>query len=82
MDTKDDYSLITNLNGHLALINSIVFSPDGSKIATGSFDGSTIIWDVTNNYSQIINLKEDSNWVYSLSFTADNTKIAIGLANG
>jgi WD40 repeat protein len=33
------------LHGH-PVVNCIVFSPDATKVATASFDGSLIIWDV------------------------------------
>ena len=38
--------LVSNLVGHLASINSAVFSPDSKKIVTTSYDATAIIWDV------------------------------------
>lgn len=34
------------LLGHTYGVNSVSFSPFGSKLASASIDGSTIIWDV------------------------------------
>ena len=34
------------LEGHRYAINCITFSPFGTKLASASTDGSTIIWDV------------------------------------
>ena len=38
--------LVSNLAGHLASINSAVFSPDSKKVVTTSYDATAIIWDV------------------------------------
>lgn len=34
------------LKGHADSVCSIAFSPDGTKIATGSYDNTARIWDV------------------------------------
>ncbi|BBM88243.1 protein kinase domain-containing protein [Candidatus Uabimicrobium amorphum] len=39
-------SLLRRLPGHSSIINKVRFSPDGTKIATGSFDQSMCLWDV------------------------------------
>ena len=39
--------LILKLQGHTALINSIVFSPDGQTIASSSEDETIKFWDLT-----------------------------------
>ena len=33
-------------NAHSRAINSVVFSPDGTKIVSGSVDGTIKIWDL------------------------------------
>jgi len=40
------YSLLTCLEGHTAPITGIAFAPDGSYIATGSWDGTVRLWAV------------------------------------
>jgi len=42
---KKDYKTMI-LNGHNMGITSLSLSPDGSKLASGSFDGTVIIWDI------------------------------------
>ena len=32
-------------NAHSRCINSVAFSPDGTKIVSGSMDGTTKVWD-------------------------------------
>ncbi len=38
--------LITTLYGHYGGVTTIKFSPDGKQLATGSYDGRVIIWDL------------------------------------
>lgn len=37
--------VISTLAGHTNMVNALVFSPDGSKLYSGSSDGSVMIWD-------------------------------------
>ena len=42
--TAEAFRLLT---GHAARVYSVAFSPDGSTLASGSYDGTILLWDLT-----------------------------------
>ena len=40
--------LSEKINAHSRDINSVAFSPDGTKIVSGSADGTIKVWDMVN----------------------------------
>jgi len=43
----DDWRLLSVIEAHTGKINSVVFSPSGTMLASGSDDGSIKLWDVS-----------------------------------
>ena len=43
--TTCDFQLAYTLCGHTEWVRSLALSPDGTKLASGSYDKSVIIWD-------------------------------------
>ena len=37
----------TSLTGHTDLVDSLAFSPDGKQFASGSRDGTILLWKLT-----------------------------------
>jgi WD40 repeat protein len=50
---------ILQLKGHGSPIQTVVFSPDGGRIATGASDRSARIWDATNQRSRATGHQSD-----------------------
>jgi WD40 repeat protein/serine/threonine protein kinase len=56
------------LTGHGA--QSIAFSPDGERLATGGADQAVKIWDIASG-QEILTLRGHIDWVIDITFTAD-----------
>lgn len=69
--------ILKTLEGHSGSVNTVVFSPDGEKIASGSFDRMVKIWNATTGELQRI-LIGHSRPVRSVAFSKDGKQIASG----
>jgi WD40 repeat protein len=65
------------LEGHTDMVLSVVFSSDGFRIASGSWDHSVRIWD-TQTGGQLALLEGHTDTVWSVVFSPDGTRIASG----
>ena len=69
---------VSRLTGHTDWVNSIVFSPDGRTLVSGSRDGTVLLWDpVTGEIKR--RFAEYTDPVKSVRFSPDGTTIAIDL---
>ena len=62
-------------------VNSVAFSPDGTRIVTGSHDPTAKVWDAQTG-NELLTLKGHSSSVNSVAFSPDGKRIAIGSAAG
>ncbi|KAH8926376.1 WD40 repeat-like protein [Atractiella rhizophila] len=65
------------LQGHSDFVRAVSFSPDGSKVATGSFDSTVRIWDAVTG-DQLSILRGHTNFVRAVRFSPDGTKVGSG----
>ena len=65
------------LKGHTGLVNSVVFSPDGRTLASGSHDKTIRLWDVETSQLQAI-LEGHTDAVNSVAFSPDGSTLASG----
>ena len=68
---------IATLQGHTDWVNSVSFSPDGTTLASGSFDNKVKLWDVATG-TNIATLQGHTSYVNSVSFSPDGTTLASG----
>jgi WD40 repeat protein/serine/threonine protein kinase len=68
---------IFTLYGHTARVNSVAFSPDGTRIVTGSWDHTAKVWDARTGTPQL-ELKGHTNVVHSVAFSPDGRRIVTG----
>ena len=63
------------LRGHTGLVYSLVFHPDGSRLASGGNDGTIRLWD-TRRWQQVLELREHESYVKGLAFHPDGSQLA------
>ena len=66
-----------NWPGHTRSVRSVVFSPDGTILASGSWDGTIRLWDVAGGQIKTI-LENPGGSVFSLAFSPDGSILASG----
>jgi WD40 repeat protein len=55
----------------------VTFSPDGKRLATGSFDHTVKLWDAATG-QELLTLKGHSVAVFSVAFSPDGKRLATG----
>jgi len=63
------------LKGHTNRVVSVAFSPDGSWLASGSWDDTVKVWDAATG-QETLTLKGHTDSVESVAFSSDGTRIA------
>lgn len=71
------WDCLYTLKGHRSAVTSVVFSPDGLTIASGSQDQTIEIWQMDRG-RRWYTLTSHTNWVTSLSFSPDSQVLASG----
>ncbi len=70
------------LTGHTGNVPRVAFSPDGHTLATGSFDNTVRLWDVTDprHPTSLATLTGHTNAVNSVAFSPDGRTLAMAAA--
>ena len=65
------------------MVSSVTFSPDGSKIVSGSYDMTVRVWDASTGMEAAFSpLQGLDNFVTSVAFSQDCSKIVSASING
>ncbi|MBN2443839.1 MAG: hypothetical protein JXJ04_20930, partial [Spirochaetales bacterium] len=67
-------TLISELTGHIDVVNCVAASPDGDIVISGSKNGEIIIWNIHDKYSKVIGASPDS--INDVAFSPDNQLFA------
>ncbi len=73
--------LAAYLHGHNAPVRCVAFSPDGALIASGSRDGTILLWDVRTRKPVGPPLNHGSR-VYSVAFSPDGSRLVSAGSSG
>ena len=76
-----EYKLLKTLEGHSGYVYSVAYSPDGTKIISGSYDKTIKIWNA-NTGECLKTLEGHSYFVNSVAYSPDGTKIISGSGDG
>ena len=68
---------LKTLRGHLGGVASVVFSPDGRWIVTGSEDKTAKVWEVASG-QELLTLKGHSDGITSVAFSPNGQRIVTG----
>jgi WD40 repeat protein len=72
---------ILTLQGHTGTVNSVCWSPDGKRLASGSDDGTVKVWDAAKG-QQALTLKGHTGWVNSVCWSPGGTRLASAGSDG
>jgi WD40 repeat protein len=58
-------------------LNTVEFSPDGSRLVTASYDRTAKIWDAATG-EELLTLRGHTSWVWNATFSPDGRRVATG----
>jgi WD40 repeat protein len=76
-----DLEPLYTLVGHAGNVTEVVFSPNGSLIASSSTDGTVRLWNVSDGSLQQV-LEGHTDYVLTLDFSPDGSLLASGSNDG
>jgi WD40 repeat protein len=79
-DTGSGQELLT-LAGHADRLAFIAFSPDGTRLATASYDGTAKVWD-SRSGEELLTLEGHTNRVFGVAYSPDGTRLATASQDG
>jgi len=73
--TADTFELLSQLTGHAARVTDLGFSPDSKTLASSSYDGKVLFWELANLTNPPIVMDDNSGFVFSLAFSPDGKSL-------
>ena len=69
------------LAGHAAEVWGVTYNPDGTQLATSSWDGTIKLWESTSGL-ELLTLSGHAGPVFGLDYSPDGTRLATASADG
>jgi WD40 repeat protein len=76
--TQADSALLMTLEGHRSGVTAVAFSPDGSRLVSGSHDHTLRLWDARTGAAIGEPMKGHKGLVNAVAFSPDGTRIVSG----
>lgn len=70
--------LVTRLKGHKDVVHALAFSPNGTKLISGSSDKTAIVWDVAARKPLHPPLRGHTAEIYAVGFTQGGAQVVTG----
>jgi hypothetical protein len=67
----------TGLRGHTGTVGTVAFSPDGTRVLTGSWDNTARLWDAATG-TAVATLAGHTGFVAAVAFSPDGTRVLTG----
>jgi serine/threonine protein kinase len=77
---RQSHLSLKTLRGHLHSVNSVIFSPDGHRIVTGSWDQTAKVWEAASG-RYLLTLTGHRGGITSVAFSPDGQRIVTGSAD-
>jgi hypothetical protein len=75
------HSDLLTLRGHTKGVSGVSWSPDGTRLASASQDGTVKVWD-TRSGQEVLTLKGHTGWVEGVAWSPDGTRLASASTDG
>jgi WD40 repeat protein/serine/threonine protein kinase len=69
------HGYLLSLQGHTGIVSSVVFSPNGQRLASASRDQTVKVWDAATG-QVLLTLKGHTQYVLSVCFSPDGQRLA------
>jgi WD40 repeat protein len=74
---RGEFQPVRTLTGHVGPVRAVAWNPDGTRLVSGSEDGSIRLWDPKSDRA-LRTYRGHSGWVTSVAFSHDGCRIASG----